>query len=337
MTAPRPLNILLVFTGGTIASRDSGGVYEMIGAPYRLLSDAPAELYKISTCEPVQILSENMTPVMLFDLFRAISKECSLKLYDGIIVAHGTDTLAYSAQLAQLLLSGLGIPVVFIGSKLPLDSPISDGRANFINALALIRQVTHGVYVVSRAQNGTDYVHSAGKVMQASSQTDDFQSFMGQYAGIMVKNIYQPNPAYKPPLSFGSSRELLSRVAALAGLPEQETVLVLDACVGMNYKSLNLTRPEYDFIIHRLYHSGTSCTAPIASPYSLLYLQDLCKENFKRLFIAPIEKDRTPYSSTLELLNAGIKPVYDCPLESVWAELLICTWLGETPEELFDI
>jgi hypothetical protein len=126
-------------------------------------------------------------------------------------------------------------------------------------------------------------------------------------------------------------------LTSLAGLPSQETILVLDACIGMNYKTLNLIRPEYDFIIQRLYHSGTSCTAPRTSPYSLLYLQDLCKENFKRLFIAPIEKNRTPYSTTRELLDAGITPVYDCPLEAVWAELLLCTWFREQPEELFGI
>jgi len=72
------------------------------------------------------------------------------------------------------------------------------------------------------------------------------------------------------------------------------------------------------------------------SPYSLLYLQDLCTENFKRLFIAPIEKTHTPYSTTRELLAAGITPVFDRPLEAVWAGLLLCTWLKEKPEEFFN-
>jgi len=336
MTAPRPAHILVVFTGGTIASRNSGATFEMSDAPYQLISGVPSGRYKFETFEPLKTLSENMTPGMLFDLFTAISEEISQKTYDGMIITHGTDTLAYTAQMADILLSGLGIPVVVLGSKLPLDDPKSDGQANFSNALALIKSVQSGVYVASRAQNGTDYIHFAGKVMQADSQTDDFQSYLGQYAGTMQDSSFQHNPDSRPPVTMHSSRELLTRLSCMKNRPEEKTVIVLDACVGMNYKALDLTRPEYDFIIQRLYHSGTACTAPRTSSYSLLYLQDLCKENFKRLFIAPVEKSRTPYSTTRELLAAGITPVFDRPVEAVWAGLLVCTWLKERPEEFFN-
>jgi len=179
MTAPRPLHILVVFTGGTIASRNSGGTFEMSDSPYRLFSDVPSGLYKLEVFEPLHTLSENMTPGMLFDLFAVISEEFSKKIYDGMIIAHGTDTLAYTAQMADILLSGLGIPVVVLGSRLPLEDPKSDGQANFNNALALIKLVDSGVYVASRSQNGIDYIHCAGKVMQANSQTDDFQKLYG--------------------------------------------------------------------------------------------------------------------------------------------------------------
>lgn len=336
MTAPRPLHILVVFTGGTIASHNSGGTFEMSDAPYRLFSGVPADRCKIEAFEPLKTLSENMTPDMLFDLFAAISEEFARKVYDGMIIAHGTDTLAYTAQMADILLSGLGIPVVVLGSKLPLDNPKSDGQANFNNALALIQQEKSGVYVASRARDGKDYIHFASKVMQADSQTDDFQSYMGQYAGIMQDGVFVHNNNSHPYSPAHSSRELLSRLISSGKNPVEETVLVLDACVGMNYQTLDLTRPEYDFIIQRLYHSGTSCTVTRTSPYSLLYLQDLCTENFKRLFIAPIEKTRTPYSTTRELLAAGITPVFDRPLEAVWAGLLVCTWLKEKPEEFFN-
>ncbi|MEI8200561.1 MAG: asparaginase [Eubacteriales bacterium] len=336
MTAPRPLHILVVFTGGTIASHNSGGTFEMSDAPYRLFSGVPSGGCKIEAFEPMQTLSENMTPDMLFDLFTAISDEFSRKVYDGMIIAHGTDTLAYTAQMADILLSGLGIPVVILGSKLPLDSAESDGQANFNNALALIKQEKSGVYVASRARDGTDYIHFACKVMQADSQTDDFQSYLGQYAGIMKDGIFVHNRNAPPYAPVHSSRELLTRLTSSEKKPAEETVLVLDACVGMNYQTLDLTRPEYNFIIQRLYHSGTSCTVTRTSPYSLLYLQDLCEANFKRLFIAPIEKTRTPYSTTRELLAAGITPVFDRPLEAVWAGLLVCTWLKEKPEEFFN-
>jgi len=335
MTVSRQQHVLVVFTGGTIASRYSGGAFDLIDAPYQLMAGVPSDTFRFKTLEPIHTLSENMTPGMLFDLFAAISDEFSQSQYDGIIIAHGTDTLAYTAQMADILLSGLGVPVVILGSKFPPDDPGSDGQTNFNNALSLIKQEESGVYVVSRENSGVTIVHDAGRIMQADSQTDDFQSYMGQYEGSMKDGVFVRNPDFRPSTHTYSSRELLARLSAIRNIPSKETVLVLDACVGMNYQALDLTRPEYDYILQRLYHSGTSCTAPRTSPYSLLYLQDLCSENFKRLFIAPIEKHRTPYSTTRELLAAGITPVFDLPLEAVWAGLLLCTWLKEKPEEFF--
>lgn len=361
MISPRRPNILTVFTGGTISSQNAGSAVEISGVPYRLIDAVPADEFHFEAIEPLHTLSENMTPGMLFDLFTGIAAACSKKHYDGLIIAHGTDTLAYTAQLAALLLDSLGIPCVILGSKLPLDDPKSDGQANFVHALELICQLDSGVYVTSRTCDGIDCVHFASKIMQADSQTDDFQSYRGQIAGTMQGGTFIPGPAFQAALAGSAlaesfmagpaepapsgegcaavpearSQDRLSRLAALGHLPDKESVLMLDACVGTDYRALNMTRREFDYILQRLYHSGTACTAPGSSPYSLLYLQELCRANGKRLFIAPVEKSRTPYSTTLELLEAGITPVYDRPAEAVWAGLLLCTWLKEKPEELF--
>ena len=329
----RDLQILVVFTGGTISSRVSGGTFAISDPPYQLLDHVSSDDIHFTVCEPFRILSENMTPDMLFHLFCAISDECSSKIYDGILIAHGTDTMAYTAQLAHILLSGLGIPSILIGSKLPLQNPDSDGTVHFANAIALFRQVSSGVYVISRSDNGIIYVHSAGKIMQAAMGTDDFQSYKDQYAGIMEDGRFQIASTNQPDDIPSASLPYLRRLADLRTLPCPETVLVLDSCVGMNFQTLDLTRSEYKYILQRAYHSGTACTAPLPSPYSLLYLQTLCKENFKSLFLAPVDRERIPYSTAQELIHAGVTPVYDLPFEAVWAGLLVCTWLKEKPEE----
>ena len=330
--APR---YLIVFTGGTISSKVSGRTFEISNPPYQLLESVPPGEAHFDVCEPFSILSENMTPYDLFHLFCAVFEASSIKIYDGILITHGTDTMAYTAQLAHLLLSGLGIPVVFIGSRLPLENPENDGAVNFENALHLLKQLKSGVYVVSRSQSGTNYVHSAGKIMQPFFDTDDFQSYKGQFAGIMQDGEFRSHSNDHPPDPPSASREYLGRIASIQTLPSPETVLVLDACPGMNFQVLPLTRREYVYILQRLYHSGTACTAPQNSPYSLLYLQELCRDNLKRLFIAPIDSDRIPYSTTIELMDAGVIPIYDLPFEAVWAGLLLCTWLEEKPEDFF--
>ena len=337
MSPNRPLRILVVFTGGTISSRLSDGAFEMSRAPFVLLDRIPAEEFQFVTYEPMQVFSENMTPEMLLDLFGQISEYIDDQIFDGMIIAHGTDTLAYTAQLGNFLLSGLGFPVVIMGSKRPLGDPRNDGKPNFLNALALIKQVVSGVYVVSQSNDGTDYVHAAGQIMQADAQTDDFQSYKDQFFGVLQEGELVKNTGFKWHAHTYNPSELLAQTACLRVSPPNMTVLMLDACVGMNYRTQDMTRPEFSYVLQRLYHSGTACTAPRQSPYSLLYLQDLCTENHKRLFIAPIESERIPYTTTGELLAAGITPIYNRQVEAVWAGLLICTWLHIYPDQFFSV
>ena len=335
MTTARPLNVLVVFTGGTISSRLSGNAFELSDAPYRLLERISPDEFVFETFEAMHIFSENMTPDSLLTLFGAISDRIDDRIFDGIILAHGTDTLAYTAQLADILLSGLGCPVIVLGSKHPLDDPRNDGIPNFRNALVLIREKLTGVFVVNRAEDGTDYVHSAAKVMQAFPGTDDFQSYRGGIFGVIREGIFERNPDFRRSSPTYASCEWLSRTAALRANPPETSVVVLDAAIGFNYQVLDLTRQDYRFLLQKTYHSGTACTAAKSSPYSLLYLEELCRQNFKRLFIAPVDSGKTPYATANELTDAGITPVYDRPAEAVWAGLLLCTWLDLDPDDFF--
>ena len=336
MTVTRPLSVLVIFTGGTISSRLSGSAFELSDAPYRLLERISPDDFVFETFEAMHIFSENMTPDSLLKLFGAIHDRIDDRIFDGIILAHGTDTLAYTAQLADILLSGLGCPVIVLGSKHPLDNPRNDGMSNFRNALVLIREKLSGVFVVGRAEDGTDYVHSAGKVMQAYAGTDDFQSYRGQIYGVIRDGVLEENPDFSRSVPTYASCEWLSRTAALRADPPETTVIVLEAAVGFNYQVLDLTRQDYRYILQKTYHSGTACTAAKSSPYSLLYLEELCRQNFKRLFLAPVDSERTPYTTANELAEAGITPVYDRPVEAVWAGLLLCTWLGLDPDDFFE-
>lgn len=336
MTIPRPLSVLVIFTGGTISSRLSGSAFELSDAPYRLLDRISPDEFVFETFEAMHIFSENMTPDDLLRLFGAIHDRIDDKIFDGIILAHGTDTLALTAQLAGILLSGLGCPVIILGSKHPLDDPRNDGMPNFRNALVLIREKLSGVYVVSRADDGTDYVHSAGKVMHPFPGTDDFQSYHGQIFGVIREGVLDRNPGFRPAAATYPSPEWLSRAAALRADPPETSVVVLEAAVGFNYQILDLTRQDYRYILQKTYHSGTACTAAKSSPYSLLYLEELCRQNFKRLFIAPVDSERTPYATAKDLIGAGITPVFDRPAEAVWAGLLLCTWLNLDPDDFFE-
>ncbi|MCP3879726.1 MAG: asparaginase, partial [Sulfitobacter sp.] len=88
--------------------------------------------------------------------------------FDGFVVTHGTDTLAYTAAALCLALPGLAQPVIVTGAMQPLTVADTDGTANLIDALAAARTAPAGVWV----QFGGKRLHG-GRVRKAHSQALD--------------------------------------------------------------------------------------------------------------------------------------------------------------------
>lgn len=84
--------------------------------------------------EPI-IDSSNMNPEIWVELANII--ESSYENYDGFVVLHGSDTMAYTASAISFMLENLNKPVIFTGSQLPLGVLRTDGRENFITAIEI--------------------------------------------------------------------------------------------------------------------------------------------------------------------------------------------------------
>ena len=68
--------------------------------------------------------------------------------YDGFVIVHGTDTMAYSASALSFMLDGLNKPVIFTGAQLPIGSTRSDAHENFVTALEIASEKRNGVPMV---------------------------------------------------------------------------------------------------------------------------------------------------------------------------------------------
>lgn len=86
------------------------------------------------TFEPL-IDSSNVEPLMWRSLAALIYERYDL--YDGFVVLHGTDTMAYSASALSFMLEGLRKPVIFTGSQLPIGEPRTDGKENLISSVEI--------------------------------------------------------------------------------------------------------------------------------------------------------------------------------------------------------
>ncbi len=130
-------NITLLGTGGTVASRldyTTGAVIPSF-SPGELFSAVPelANVCNLETKIVFEILSENMRPEYWQKLAEEIVKETSSGK-DGVIVAHGTDTMGFTSAALSFMLKDLSIPVVLVGSQRSSDRPSSDAALNLINA-----------------------------------------------------------------------------------------------------------------------------------------------------------------------------------------------------------
>ena len=131
--------VLIIYTGGTIGMvQDENGSLH----PFALdrIYDAVPQLkscsYDIDSVTLDQIIdSSNMTPAMWGEIAGIIEREYDH--YDGFVVLHGTDTMAYTASALSFMLKNLSKPVVLTGSQLPLGMLRSDGRENIICALEI--------------------------------------------------------------------------------------------------------------------------------------------------------------------------------------------------------
>jgi L-asparaginases, type I len=140
-------NVLLLTTGGTIASRECGaGLAPAIGAD-AILREIAARHPRVAFArrDLLRLDSSDVQPEDWQAIARAVFAE--LEAYDGIVVTHGTDTMAYTAAALSLMLRNLKRSVVLTGSQLPIEAPLSDAPSNLHTAVAAVEAGVAGVTV----------------------------------------------------------------------------------------------------------------------------------------------------------------------------------------------
>ncbi len=174
--------ILLVFTGGTIGSQLNNGTIDTSAyAGYKLMQlfrdDYPGQAgINFKTLQPIQILSENLQPPAWQSVIEAIEGE-DLNQYAGIIVTHGTDTLAFSAAMFGIYFNALKIPLLLVSSDLPLGNPKANGLKNFICAVEYIRQSQPaGVFVPYQNPGQPMHLHIGTRISGCLPLSSDFIS-----------------------------------------------------------------------------------------------------------------------------------------------------------------
>lgn len=171
--------IALLATGGTIASVQSpDGLTPGVNAQ-ELLKLVPQlrDADKIACRDVFSLDSSNIQPeewrVLAQAAFEALNES------DGVVITHGTDTMAYSAAALSFMLRNPKGPVVLTGSQLPMKHPFSDAPVNLNEAIEVARKAPPGVYVVFNHK----IIRGARAVKLRTTSFDAFDSINARPVG----------------------------------------------------------------------------------------------------------------------------------------------------------
>lgn len=193
--------ILMIATGGTIASRASESGLEPELTTSDILSRVNVEqLCDVSAIQLMNIDSTNVTPEKWLEMAKAVRD--NYDDYDGFVICHGTDTMAYTAAALSYLIQKSPKPIVVTGSQKPIDLEITDAKTNLYDSF---------LYCVSPYASGVQIVFD-GKVIAGtrakktrSKSYNAFSSINYPYKAIIQDGkviAYEHARHYKSPLFY---------------------------------------------------------------------------------------------------------------------------------------
>lgn len=363
------MKILVIFTGGTIGSTESGSYISTDGTkPYKLINMYRQRAGEFNNIDnniifdiktPYQMLSENNTCDTLRMLHKCLKESCK-DIYDGIIITHGTDTLAYTAAFTAYIMEGAGLPVVLVSADYVLEDKRSNGLDNFYYAVEFIcREQKTGVFVSYR--NAGDYpkIHFATRIIMHQAYSDDVYSICNSYYGYFDGDSFLYNSKNKT--SFNNSKNRINpgsktypafyndtadidctNTRKMDAAPDKYMVIPDippgDAASGIlvihPYPGIKYTPPcdSIKAVLHYTYHSGTICsTAP-----GLVQFAEYTRSKGIPVFITGAGT-RADYESVKCYKELGFHVLPAMSPEAAYIKLWLCIINNKKPGEIAGI
>jgi len=246
---PSKPNIAILGTGGTIASRvdyRTGAVYPAFAAE-ELYSAVPelAELANIRTSTVCNVFSENMRPDLWVKIAQAAARELN-KGAKGVVIAHGTDTMGYTAAALSFALKNIFRPVVLVGSQRSSDRPSSDAALNLLSAVSVAgKSDIAEVCVVMHGSAEDDFclIHRGTKVRKChTSRRDTFQTINDLPIGMVKDGAISTFGGYNRAKQEGKVRvdaKFEPKVALVKVFPGVQSKTI-DSLLSAGYKGIVL-------------------------------------------------------------------------------------------------
>lgn len=288
------MKVLMVFTGGTIASRLNGSSISPVEKSDDVKSRLIEKFFDIYSefrekiefeCEfLLNKLSENMQlcdweKIVKYLLSKDISR------FDAVFIAHGSDTLAFFANMLSIFFGKSKTPIFVIASDKVIDDPDANGLVNLKYAAELsFKGGLNGVYVPYKNQGQEIILHKGYQITQSQILGSDFYSLPSK-------------PVFSDEFSGFNKK-----------------VLILKSYVGADYSYANTD--GVDSVLIELYHGGT------ADFETLSNFVKKAKSTDTQVFAASLISGNDIYETTQKLKEVGVQFLYDLTLETAYAALV---------------
>lgn len=172
-------DLLLIYTGGTIGMVENPETGALHPIDFDRLQYEIPELKKFDCSLTVESLKEpidssNMSVEIWIELLEIIEK--NYNRFDGFVIMHGSDTMAYTASAMSFLLENVNKPIIFTGSQLPIGKIRTDGKENLITAIEIASARERGKPVVPEVALYFEYsLYRANRTTKVSAE--NFEAF----------------------------------------------------------------------------------------------------------------------------------------------------------------